>query len=505
MSVGSVNTNGNPYANQTKSEPKRNVVEETEAFDQARADRLTISEEARRLAELARLERKGKYGFTKDDLSAVKKRFAKLTQMRSDLDGSFKSILSKNQITLDPLDQAKIEIDSKGRAVVGGIKNAATARKLERALNADKGFMEQLRTFRETESSVSKELESVSGSSLHAYSDMIADAQMSGDADFLRNDLTLGEYADTDLIQLKDQPIYQVDEEFAGMISSYFAKSVNADFSGRESILESADATVDGAVRGVMEKVTSTFAAMNKTLSEEMKGTLSHEELAKRMVRLDNLKVSVDEEGRVIIEGRACANLWRDFEAKDAIKALFAQELATNPMTGKQHNFTLAAKYLLNQYDNGPGKGDKERHLEVSYENGKVESRIYSPEKEEALRESIASEARAALGESGVDATGLELAVDDEGKLVVANPPEGPKGQIVRSLVESLNKQVEERSLADVPEDEETEEKTDEESETSGGAVDRLRQLLARLDVHLAGGTKKLLSYDKPGGDAAAE
>ena len=107
-----------------------------------------------------------------------------------------------------------------------------------------------------------------------------------------------------------------------------------------------------------------------------------------------------------------------------------------------------------------------------------MESRISSPEEEERLTEKIAAEAKSALAEMGVDAGSLEIVVNEDGKLAVASMPQNKQeADALQHALDILNNKVKERSNEDY-----------NAMDTAITAIDRLKALLAKMDVFRPGG-----------------
>ena len=193
---------------------------------------------------------------------------------------------------------------------------------------------------------------------------------------------------------------------------------------------------------------------------------------------LANVSIRLRSDGSLAVGGSFSKSGSYDSVIENVLGKIFTEALKTNPQTGQKSDFAIAAQYLEGQYDHAFDDADKERKVEVAYRNGKVESRISSPEEEERLTEKIAAEAKSALAEMGVDAGSLEVVVNEDGKLAVASMPQNKQeADALRHALDVLNNEVKERSNEDY-----------NAMDTAITAIDRLKALLAKMDVFRPGG-----------------
>jgi hypothetical protein len=441
--------------------------------------------------------------FTAEDLAPLKARFTKLLGAERNIYGRIASLMSKPGTQRGALDQLKVEIDSAGKAIVGGITDVKAARALEKAINSDKKLLNDIIAYQEEEKLLSDDMQKVTGTSLKAYADRI-DAAQRNDAKGAKIFFNLdnGEFSSSpeSAIALKDQDLYAVDSEFAAMISErYAAGSAAMDISGQNNILEDAEGTVNRMMTKVTGNIAQAFYDMNKGIrmgAGDMPDPTQY--LEDSLVDLNRLKISVDNAGNVTVEGTASKNnAETDKAAKKIIAEMFETELKANPATGEQHDFKTAATYLLNTYDetfgedNPLGLGEDARTLETVFDHGKIESHVSSPEREAELAEEIDTSAKDALKDMGIDATDLVIAMNDEGNLVAANlNPDSPEAKSIQAALDFLSKQLENRSIDDARE---------EEGTLTMDPVKRLKGLMVNMDVLRPGGAGLLQRADTTG------
>ena len=423
--------------------------------------------------------------YTAEDLAPLKKRFAALIDLERGIHGRLDSLMDKKGISLGPHDQIKIEIDSQGRAIVGGVRDVSTARAIEKAINSDKKFLKEIVDFQKEEKALSNDLREATGVSLKEFGARIDAVQRAPEG------FTPVGYTREEAVGLMDQDIYLVDEEFAGMIGEHYAmKSALVDFSGENNILEDAEGTVNRTMTKVIGDIANAFREMNKkTRMESGDYPDPLEYLENSLLSINRLKISVNNDGQVAIEGTACKdNSELDRWAKDVVNSMFEEELKVNPATGKQHDFMTASSYLLNIYDesfgegNALGLGEADRTLEAVFDHGKIESHVSSPERERELAVAIDETAKAALSDMGIDATDITIEMNDDGKLAATNlSPEHPKFESIQMALDLLNAQTETRSIEDA-----------HKKDLAVNPVQRLKGLMTNMDILRPGGASFL-------------
>ena len=434
--------------------------------------------------------------FTAEDVAPLKARFANLLDNERGIYDRIAALMAKGGFARGLNDQVKVEIDANGKAIVGGITDAKAARALEKAINSDKKLLNDIVEYQKEEKLLSGEMREVTGMSLKEYASRIDSLQRRDDKGAkLFLDLDTGQFSSSpaSAIALRDQDLYAVDEEFAAMISGrYAAGSAAMDISGQNNILEDAEGTVNRMMTRVTGNIKQVFNDMNKGIrmaAGEMPDSAQY--VADSIVDLSRLNISVDHTGKVTVEGTASKNNPEtDRAAKKIIEEMFEEELKSNPVTGAQHDFKTAAAYLLNAYDetfgedNPLGLGEAGRTLETVYSHGEISSHVSSPEREEELATAIDAAAKDALKDMGVDATDVAIAMNDEGKLVATNiNADAPKAQSIQTALDLLNKQLENRSIADARE---------EKSVLTADPVKRLKGLMLNMDVLRPGGASLL-------------
>jgi hypothetical protein len=455
----------------------------------AATDTVEISAEARAAVQAKAAEQaRADAPYTENDLAPLKTRFSKLLRKESSIYERIATFMQKGMFKRSINDQLKIEIDADGKAVVGGITDVKAARALEKAINGDKKLLNDIVAYQTEEKSLSEEIRRVTGTSLKTYDARVESFQKERGKE--QPSGAPAEPASTEPAEtLGDQTLHAVDPEFTAMISDHYAMgSAAMDISGMNNILEDAEGTVNKMMSKVTGNINQAFYDMNKGIRMGAGGAPDPTQyLEDSLVDLTRLKISVDNTGNLTIEGTASKNNREtDKAAKEIITKMFEEELKANPVTGEQHDFKIAASYLLNTYDetfgegNPLGLGADARTLETVYDHGNIESHVSSPEREAELAAEIDKSAKDALKNMGVDAKDLVIEMNDEGKLVASNlNPNDPRAAGVQKALEALNLQLKDRSIEDVRGNAAT---------LSADPVKRLKGLMSNMDVLRPGG-----------------
>ena len=417
-------------------------------------DEVSISDEVRALWEqnikdrAAYAEKTGgdiykEIDFTQEDLSEIKEAFRSLKQARDGIDKDIDGILKKSGIKLAANDKLKIEFDGNGKVIVGGVSDAETAKAIEKALNGDKDFVEKFRVYRNQEQSVSSDLKETTGMSLEDYRNRLSTVQ-NGDLDGKVFKTNAGEtYTNDELVSFKDQELNWVDSEFMGEISEYIQTDSQYDIAPGNDILADPAATMNKAVKDIRDNVMKSFQFENEKLRSQFDESNPEDKilLDKMMMSLDNVKIQIDANGGVVIEGNISEDERMNQLGKSLIEGFARDMLRGNPVTGEKSEYAIAAERLMNLYEDEYGEASSGENAVSTIANGKVGSQVYSPEKKNELQSEIQKGVNEAVEKmGGVLEEELEIAIDEDGKISVANLPADEKNRkITLDILKQLN------------------------------------------------------------------
>ncbi len=169
---------------------------------------------------------------------------------------------------------------------------------------------------------------------------------------------------------------------------------------------------------------------------------MAAEELDAMMLRLDKVKISVDNEGGIVIEGKTAENADRDAVGKAIINGYITDQLQDNAIAGTRDEFKLAADHLLMYYDEQMEDADKnDRKLVTTFENSIVESHVSSPEMEKKLKDSVTEDVNEMVQDAGIELVNpLEVEVDKNGKIRVTNlEQQGLQTKLINDVMNQIN------------------------------------------------------------------
>lgn len=349
---GSVQPNRNPYQNNTKS---AKAEEETEKSTNPSGDSVEISAEARQKAEAdndtGSLMQPAK---TMTVGSGEYRRFRELMDkvkgLKSSLSSEIRDIVAKSGIDLSGKGAMKLEVDSKGNVLVGGIEDKSTARALEKALNKDRSLGKRIREYQESERELSGQISEYTGCSLYeltSASQGNISQRISGEieqggkyemgADYY---MRLGFLGDT-------QQIFEMDD------ISGLSFTDGIDFSGEIDVLSNPEGNIKNALQGVASGIEEAFKGLNEELTKalEARGMTKDEEgLAGYLLDLSKVSVRIDNNGGVTVNGMLSDDPDVHRKGVEIIRK-FANDMLADPGDNSYHVnlFLAASRSLLNR------------------------------------------------------------------------------------------------------------------------------------------------------------
>lgn len=429
--------------------------------------------------------------YSKDDLNEVREKFRELMKSKEKVYADIDEILKEQGIKLAKNDTLRIEVDSKGGVLVGGVSDAKTAKAIEKALNEDKDLVKRIRTNRNMELGISGELERITGKSLTSYKNRLRDIQ---GGDVLPSwDIATGKrYTGDEMSRFEDQDLFLVDPEFMDAISEYMSIGENIDIATTGNLLSDPGEAMNDVFKGIISTIDAAFKGENKrTKLEDLKDfSIRTEEdqewVDSLMLSLEGVDIRIDSAGAITIEGD-----FADDPAKNAKWTHFVEEtiktaLGDNPVTGEKSAYTLASERLVNLYEDQFDQfgGAALGVTTITAGNAlSIESHIANPEREEAVREEVEADVNAALEQMGMP-LGIEVGVEvDEGGKIIVTGMTGDESfqEQVLGMVEILNSRVEHAN----PED-------GGDGDTLGEIVGRLRANIDELKVYGPDGAREV-------------
>ncbi len=326
--------------------------------------------------------------------------------------------MSKNEIN-----KLKIEIDAKGKIVVGGLKDKNTLKKVEDALNGVSGLADRIDNFQLTEQIMYRSVRELNITNFQVMEDGTTLTGM----DLLEHLAVQTE--DIDSIEgLRDPLAYACLEYFRDPIES-------ADFSHKDKGLANPKGDMEKALRDVRMQIQDKLNIFN-----QQRGMNSWDENA---INWSNGKVRITESGSIEFEGRFSkseeANNYAQFVVREALQeAMMASE------DGTESIFTTALQRITMNHDAEYGDGEeigvkKESVFEFSLNSTNTDAYVIDKSGEaekrthDAIKKDVAALVNAENPGNTIDAKSISVGKD--GKLSF----NGTDNLIASSIVDQVN------------------------------------------------------------------
>lgn len=343
----SIDTNTAPHSAATRTSPHRAGAAADSSAQSAAAgttgDTVEISEEARELQSVKVMSQgtAGTEGMAGADAAKVKvkapapgtgehDKFRKLMDtvrlQKSDVLSRIRSVLDDNGIKLSGLGKIKLEVDSGGRIVVGGVKDKELAKKLEKALNDDPGLAAAVSEYRKNEKEFSRQVKEYTGYTLYDLGMATRGQPNSRIKADDRYNPDMRSYTNLNFLGMDAKSLIDADDVRA------FSFDGGIDFSAEISVMTDPESGIADAMEGMFEKVKKSFDDLNgETLARLMReageGEINKEELKKLSLNADKATITVDNTGKVQVEGELSADPEMNRRGVELIKKLVEEML----------------------------------------------------------------------------------------------------------------------------------------------------------------------------------
>lgn len=226
---------------------------------------------------------------------------AKVKGQKSSVMSGIQSVLEKNGIRLSGLGKLKLEVDSGGRIVVGGIKDKDMAKRIEKALNNEPGLAASVAEYQKNEKEFSRQVKDYTGATLHELG-MAARGQVNSRIE------EKGGYEDTRAYERL---------AFIGSAALFinaddvkaFSFDGNIDFSTEVSAMTDPEGAVTDEMDGMFDKVKESFGKLNGKLLARLQseagegGEIDKAEFERMFLNADKAVITVDSRGEIKVEG----------------------------------------------------------------------------------------------------------------------------------------------------------------------------------------------------------
>ncbi len=410
------------------------------------------------------------YGYDPSSGDKVREALESVKVARKQLQPKIDQVLADAGIKLSKNEKLKLGI-ANGKISVGGIADKTRRKEIEHALNSVNGLAQEIYEFQQLEGTAKSQLKQ----GLRMYdADAVLSAIADGDTQALSSLSAIPLFADhPDLI-----------EETRALLAPDAI-----DFSSANNWRADPKSTVEQ----IGSKAMADIATAVKQYNEELEKIYQDdpEEVQKRSIHLRDVAISMGGDGSVKIEGRLAASEQANLQGQTMIEDILRGLMEADKDEFGRSKWQEANALMVELHEDEFGDTDEYAHTGmVRLHNSKIDAFVSSPEADAAAMADIQEQVNALLQHEGIVVEGgLEIAVDDAGRIRAVNPPADPTvAAEIDTLLESLSTMVtaEANQLADA---------------NAGTASQATEPGLAGKAKRLAP-TMRHLAAHRPGGDA---
>ncbi len=370
---------------------------------------------------------------------------------KSALMSRIEDIFKQHGISQKDYGKVKIEVDSSGRIVVGGVKDPKTAKAIEEALNSEKGLGGSLLQFRNDEKELSRQMRKYSGCSLYELT-------MTQQGDISKRIRDQVEEAAGDGPLPGDA--YYTGLGFLGENLNHVAGSADIaelafqgsiDFSGETNTLAEPERAIKAELEEMNRKIREEVEEYNAAVKERLEAEgvnvekMSAEMKAEYLLDAAGIRITVDNLGTVTIEGTFSTNEENN-KRGEAIAKRHAFDMLNKTEDNSYHIniFAAASKTLIDRMTDEVGEEKMGRDARVVAEiAGGVagDIRVSSPQTEARLQKSIQDSVNRIVKDAGIAVSEpLQVEVDENGRIRATNLFEGAEEtRQIQALLDQIN------------------------------------------------------------------
>lgn len=343
-------------------------------------------------------------------------------------------LAEKAGISSGDLAKLKIEVDDSGKVLVGGLADTKMTKKLQEALNEETGFAARLRSYQRREESL--------------YANVIS----SGIFDMFR----MGAGGEVDAVGmdlLEEMVAEQGIENLDGIGASTLAyacaelfrdNTVSADFSHKAKGLADPGATIHSELGKIENTISKELENIN--LQNRMAST-NRTQALEDVVSMDNVKITLTENGEIKIEGSFSQSGAADSEARAKAVEILQKELFGQTDNGGESALLTAMRQLRLDHDEKFGDSGYAKTGSVTFDGKKSETFVDSPEAKLALQNEMTDAVvQAVKDETGVSLEAGAITVNEEGKIIASELPPSADAKKIHAFIDSINAIMEQES-----------------------------------------------------------
>ncbi len=187
----------------------------------------------------------------------------KVKRSKSEITTRIKSVLDGKNIGLADKDKLKIEVGKNGKIVVGGGADAQTARRMEKALNAENGLADAILAYQKDEKQLSAQTMDYTGCSLYELTSTTMGKV---------NERIRGEVEST--VKSKLNTDFYTNFGFLGddeaIISRFDAEQLaftgGIDFSGEVNVMSDPEGNIKNCMNNLADSINEAFGSLNEEI-----------------------------------------------------------------------------------------------------------------------------------------------------------------------------------------------------------------------------------------------
>ncbi len=367
---------------------------------------------------------KSSYGYDPSSGDKVREALESVKAARKQLQPKIDQALADANIKLSKNEKLKLGV-ANGKISVGGIADKARRKEIEHALNSVNGLAQEIREFQQLEGTAKSQLKQ----GLRMYNtDAVFSALADGNSQALSSLSAIPLFADNpDLI-----------EETRALLAPDVI-----DFSSANNWRADPKSTVEQ----IGSKAMADIATAVKQYNEEVEKTYQDdpEEVQRRSINLRDIAISMGGDGSVKIEGRLAASEQANIKGQAMIEEILRGVMEADKDEFGRSKWQEATALMVEMHEDEFGDTETYAHTGmVRLQNSHIDAFVSSPEADAAALADIQEEVNALLQHEGIVVEGgLEIAVDDAGRIRAVNPPADPTvAAEIETLLDSLSTMV---------------------------------------------------------------
>lgn len=408
-------------------------------------DSAEMSDAARELAKTRAADEAGR-AERRDGIRAL---LEKQAADRADLDAHIKAVLKKSGIGVADSQRIRLEVDSSGKIVVGGVNDRDMAKRIEEALNRELGLAKKLKQFQRESKQLSAELKRETGKSL---ADLVSEAK-GGTDDWSKQRIMSNDHQvhdDAYFSDLNHIDLFSENPDLLGYIQD-LAANTGIDIGGGDRTLSEPEHVLKEKMKEAWAKIVTAVEEYNAGVIRLTAGDSAQREEDfddQFLISLKGASFTVDSNGGVEITGEFSTDSRTAEKARSIFQAAIDSMLEELGSDGETNLFQDATNRILENYqdafaDDAATDAVVKAQIGSKAMTGKVW--ISSPAKEAELKAEAADEVNGLLADMGIETPEpMQVEIDDKGRIRAVNLPENAAlAQVIQHAIETINSGVE--------------------------------------------------------------